>query len=70
MLSVGDLQMLRQARILGGERVIHIDRCAADEEMRQRIMRTCDIAHGRMYYWLPRDDNAFWPKTCQFAPPT
>ena len=46
-------------RALGGERVIHIDRYAGDDETRQRIMQTCDIAHGRMYYWLPRDDNAF-----------
>ena len=43
-------------RALRGERVIHIDRYAADEGMRQRIMQTCDIAHGRMYYWLPRED--------------
>lgn len=50
-------------RALRGERVIHIDRCAADQEMHQRIMRTCDIAHGRMYYWLPRTDNVFWPET-------
>lgn len=41
-------------RALGGERVIHIDRYAADEAMRQGIMQTCEIAHGRMYYWRPR----------------
>jgi hypothetical protein len=43
-------------RALRGERVIHINRYAADIAMQQRIMQTCDIAHGRMYYWLPPDD--------------
>ncbi len=41
-------------RALGGERVIHIDAYADDETQRRRIAETCDIAHGRMYYWLPR----------------
>jgi hypothetical protein len=41
-------------RALGGERVIHIDACAGDESLRRRIAETCDIAYGRMYYWLPR----------------
>lgn len=42
-------------RALGGERVIHIDGYAADEAMQRRIMETCEIAHGRMFYWLPRE---------------
>lgn len=42
-------------RALGGERVIHIDAYAADESLRRRIAETCDIAHGRMYYWRPRE---------------
>ena len=41
-------------RALGGERVIHIDAYAGDETLRRRIAETCDIAHGRMFYWLPR----------------
>ena len=41
-------------RALQGEQVIHIDNYAADEELQRRIIDTCDIAHGRMYYWLPR----------------
>lgn len=45
-------------RALGGERVIHIDRYSGDEAMQRRIMQTCDIAHGRMYYWLPRENIA------------
>lgn len=58
--STDEMERQMAGRALGGERVIHIDRCAADEEMHQRIMETCDIAHGRMYYWLPREDIAFW----------
>ena len=41
-------------RALGGERVVHIDAYAGDERLRRRIAERCDIAHGRMYYWLPR----------------
>ncbi len=41
-------------RALAGERVIHIDGYAADEALQRRIMASCDRAHGRMYYWLPR----------------
>lgn len=41
-------------RALGGEQVIHIDACADDESLRRQIAERCDIAHGRMYYWLPR----------------
>lgn len=45
-------------RALGGERVAHIDAYAGDESLRRRIAESCDIAQGRMYYWLPR---AGWP---------
>lgn len=41
-------------RALAGERVIHIDAYAGDESLRRSIAESCDIAHGRMYYWLPR----------------
>ena len=41
-------------RALSGERVIHIDAYAGDESLRRQIAENCDIAHGRMYYWLPR----------------
>ncbi len=41
-------------RALQGERVVHIDAYAKDPAAQQRIMETCDIAHGRMYYWIPR----------------
>lgn len=58
--SADEMERRMAGRALGGERVIHIDRCAADEAVHQRVMQTCDIAHGRMYYWLPREDIAFW----------
>ncbi len=41
-------------RALCRERVAHIDAYADDELLRRRIAENCDIAHGRMYYWLPR----------------
>ena len=44
-------------RALNGERIIHIDAYAQDEALHRRIMQNCDIAHGRMYYWLPRDSE-------------
>lgn len=56
--SANEMERRMAGRALGGERVIHIDRYTADEKMRQRIMHSCDIAHGRMYYWLPREDIA------------
>ena len=42
------------ARALSGERIIHIDWYADEPDRRADIMRRCDIAHGRMFYWLPR----------------
>ena len=44
-------------RALNGERIIHIDAYAQDEALHRRIMQNCDIAHGRMYYWLPRESE-------------
>ena len=41
-------------RALGGERVIHIDGYVKDAALHARIMERCDIAHGRMFYWIPR----------------
>ncbi len=41
-------------RALSGERIIHIDAFTSDPERHQRIQQTSDIAHGRMFYWLPR----------------
>lgn len=55
--SADEAERQMAGRALGGERVIHIDGYAADEAMRRRIMASCDIAHGRMYYWLPRAES-------------
>lgn len=41
-------------RALGGELIVHLDAYAEDEPLRRRIAESCDIAHGRMFYWLPR----------------
>ena len=41
-------------RALDGERVIHIDAYTSDQALHSQIRQTCDIAHGRMFYWLPR----------------
>ena len=46
-------------RRLGGERVIHIDAYSAHEALHRRIRQNCEIAHGRMFYWLP---SAGWPE--------
>ena len=42
-------------RALAGERVIHIDAYTGDPALHQHIRQTCDLAHGRMFYWLPAD---------------
>ena len=42
-------------RALKGERVIHIDAYTSDEALHQGIRETCRIAHGRMFYWIPRE---------------
>ena len=53
-----ELERQMAGRALRGERVIHIDGYSADEAAQRRIMASCDIAYGRMYYWLPRTGNA------------
>ena len=52
--STDDAERQMAGRALGGERVIHIDGYSADAATQRRILSTCEIAHGRMYYWLPR----------------
>ena len=52
--SPDDVERALAQRALGGERVIHIDAYSSDESLRRRIVKSCEIAHGRMYYWLPR----------------
>ena len=60
----GGLRRMAQ-RALRGELVVHIGRYEADKEMQRLIMETCEVAHGRMYYWLPRGRK----RGCQPHPP-
>lgn len=41
-------------RALGSERVIHIDTYAGDAALHHWIRENCEIAHERMFYWIPR----------------
>ena len=52
--STDEAERLMAGRALHGERVIHIGRYERDEARQRLITETCDVAHGRMYYWLPR----------------
>ena len=51
--DTSEAQLARRA--LSGERVIHIDNYSNDLPVQRHIKETCEIAHGRMYYWLPRE---------------
>ena len=53
--SADEAERRMAGRALMGERVAHIDGYAADKAMKRWIMDACDIAYGRMYYWLPGD---------------
>lgn len=44
-------------RALHGEVVIHIDNYADNPGRQRQIMERCDIAYGRMYYWIPRESG-------------
>lgn len=52
--SQNSVESAMARRALHGERIIHIDACSGDPAMSRQIQQTCEIAHGRMYYWLPR----------------
>lgn len=41
-------------RALGSELVIHIDAYAGDAALHHWIRENGEIAHGRMFYWIPR----------------
>ena len=51
--DTAEAQLARRA--LSCERVIHIDNYSDDLPLQRHIVETCEIAHGRMYYWLPRE---------------
>jgi hypothetical protein len=43
-------------RALCGYRVINIAEFEHDRALQQQITQTCDIALGRVWYWIKRDD--------------
>ena len=43
-------------RALYGYRVVHITMFQNDKAAEQYIRQTCEIAHERMLYWIPRDE--------------
>lgn len=49
-------EAIMATRALCGYRVIHIDSFAHDKAAQKRILQTCELAAGRMFYWLPRAD--------------
>lgn len=55
--SGNEAERLLAKRALAGEFVIHIDNLADDLDRQRRIMQRCDIAYGRMYYWIPRSSS-------------
>ncbi len=55
--SADDVERGLAERRLAGERVIHIGAYERDEARQRWIMASCDVAHGRMYYWLPPEPS-------------
>lgn len=49
------VEAVMATRALCGFRVVHIGNFEGNREAEARIKQTCDIAHGRMYYWISRD---------------
>lgn len=47
-------EAIMATRALCGYRVIHIDSFAHDKAVQKRILQTCELAAGRMFYWIPR----------------
>lgn len=47
-------EAIMATRALCGYRVIHIDSFASDKAAQKHILQTCELAAGRMFYWMPR----------------
>lgn len=47
-------EAIMATRALCGYRVIHIDSFAYDKAVQKRILQTCELAAGRMFYWITR----------------
>ncbi|MCY4071155.1 MAG: hypothetical protein OXG60_07640 [Chloroflexi bacterium] len=55
--SGDEAERMLAKRALDGELVVHIDNFADDPDRQREIMARCDIAFGRMYYWIPRESS-------------
>ena len=47
-------EAIMATRALCGFRVIHIDSFSYDKAIQKHILHTCELAAGRMFYWMPR----------------
>ncbi len=56
--SGDDAESKLALRALAGELVVHINKYADEPARQALIMQRCDIAYGRMYYWIPREPAA------------
>ncbi|MBZ0301133.1 MAG: hypothetical protein K8J31_15405 [Anaerolineae bacterium] len=41
-------------RALCGYRIVHIDELSADKAAQSHVMQTCELAAGRVFYWITR----------------
>ncbi|MCY4018138.1 MAG: hypothetical protein OXG39_01900 [Chloroflexi bacterium] len=55
--SNDEAERLLAKRALDGEVVVHLDNFADNLDRQRQIMERCDIAYGRMYYWIPRESS-------------
>ncbi len=53
--SGDEAERMLAKRALDGELVVHIDNFADNPDRQRQIMARCDIAYGRMFYWMPRE---------------
>jgi hypothetical protein len=49
-------EAIMATRALCGYRVVHIGVFEHDVDAQQQVMRTCELAAGRMYYWITRTE--------------
>ena len=50
-------------RALCGYRVVHVDAFAHDRKLQKQVMHRCELAAGRVFYWMKRDEFAELSKT-------
>ena len=49
-------EAIMATRALCGYRVIHIDMFGNDKAVQRHIMQSCELAAGRMFYWITRTE--------------